>query len=265
MRKGESHVFLQSLHSRCYTPRLFSIRGWEMGIEDGRPSITYAQSPREEICTVKSRIRLMVIAVLAGFVLSTAALAQSSARKTNAAPPDQGLAQSAPEPDDAGSVKPSDAAPKAPPGQYKIGVVDRAKAVLGYKKAAAQFEQIKNERDEYQKVIDKVSERIQKAKDDYEATRKDMTPTQQAQKEAEIQKEFGQYQRDLDEKQQEIDSKMMLLRKEVDEKFSAAINKVGAEGGYHIIFGTRSVLYFSSTIDMTQKIIDMLNSGDAKQ
>ena len=60
----------------------------------------------------------------------------------------------------------------------------------------------------------------------------------------------------------------MQIVKKIFESIDAAVGKVGAESGYHLILdgapganpGLSVILYYSPTIDMTQKVVDVLNA-----
>ena len=158
----------------------------------------------------------------------------------------------------------SDAGKTATPaGLYKIGVVDRKAVLEKYSKVKAEYEKLQKEVEQRQGEIDKLSKKIQGEKDAYEAGKKDQSPAEQSEKEASIQSEYRQYQAELNTQQADIDSKERLLMKKVFAEIDEVVKKIGAGEGYHLILDGSSktgAIYFSPTIDISQKVIDALNS-----
>ena len=89
-----------------------------------------------------------------------------------------------------------------------------------------------------------------------------MAPEQRANKEADIQKEYGEYKSLLDKKQRAIDADEQLLMRTVFSEIDKVVSKIATEQGYHLVLegGGRSVVFYTPTIDITQKVIDALNS-----
>lgn len=149
-------------------------------------------------------------------------------------------------------------------GQYKIGVINRKLILDGYKKVKAEYEKLQAEVEKRQAGIDEMSKRINAAKDAYEAEKEKLSPADRAEKETAIQNDYRDYQAKLASNQADIDTKEKTLMKTVFEEIDAAVDKVGAGEGYHIILeggGRTGAVYFSPTVDISQKIVDALNSG----
>jgi Skp family chaperone for outer membrane proteins len=151
-----------------------------------------------------------------------------------------------------------------PSGQYKIGVVNRKVVMEGYKKVKGEYEKLQAEVAERQKEIDKLSEKIQGEKEAYEKEKDSLTPAERAERENTIQSEYRQYQAELQTQQADIDSKERLMMKKFFAEIDEVIQKIGAEQGYHLILDgsgrTSAAIYFSPTIDISQKVVDALNS-----
>jgi Skp family chaperone for outer membrane proteins len=151
-----------------------------------------------------------------------------------------------------------------PSGQYKIAVVNRKVVMEGYKKVKGEYDKLQAEVEERQKPIDKLSDKIQGERDAYEKEKDSLTPTERAERENTIQSEFRQYQAELQRQQADIDSKERLMMKKFFAEMDEVIQKISAEQGYHLILdgsGGRmpAVIYFSPTIDISQKVVDALN------
>ena len=66
--------------------------------------------------------------------------------------------------------------------------------------------------------------------------------------------------------QGELYKKQAELLQPVIDKINAAIQKVGEEEGYDMIFdGSAGILYANPGLDITQKVLDELNSGKSKK
>jgi Skp family chaperone for outer membrane proteins len=158
------------------------------------------------------------------------------------------------------------AAPAAPaaPGQYKIGVVNRKQIIESYTKVKAEYDKLKGEMDGLQKPIDDLSTKITSAKDAYSKNRETMTPEQRSAEELKIKDMISEHQRLLQTNQDKLDAKEGLLMKNVMGEIDGAVQQLAEKEGYHLIFegsGHATAIYYSPTIDVTQKVVDILNSA----
>jgi Skp family chaperone for outer membrane proteins len=73
------------------------------------------------------------------------------------------------------------------------------------------------------------------------------------------------YRSQLEGKQREIDAEEQRLMKTVFAEVDQVVEKIANAEGYHLVFeggsGRGGVIYYSTTIDITQKVVDALNSG----
>jgi len=155
------------------------------------------------------------------------------------------------------------ASASAPSSTLKIGVVNRKKVLEGYKKVKQEYDALQKEVETRQKDIDKLSERIQSAKDQYKAEKEKLSPEERSSREASIQSDYRQYRAQLETQQADIDSKERLLMRGVLTDIDEAVAQIGASEGYYLIFdGSKGsdTIYFSTTIDISQKVVDLLNS-----
>lgn len=157
-----------------------------------------------------------------------------------------------------------DAKPAASSGQYKIGVINRKQILEGYKKVKAEYEKLQTEVTSRQAKIDELSKKIDDAKKAYEGEKEKLTPSERAERETTIQNDYRDYQAKLASNQADIDTKEKTMMKGVFEEIDTVVDKIGADEGYHIILegGSRGgAVYFSPTVDISQKVVDALNSG----
>jgi len=160
-------------------------------------------------------------------------------------------------------AKPASSTPKSE-GGYKIGVFDRKDVLDGYTKVKEEYEKLQDDVNVRQEDIDKLSDKIQAAKEKYEEAKESLTAAEKAEREAEIQAEYRQYQAMLQTQQAEIDDKERLLMKRVFTEINEAVAKVGNRGNYHLILESNSrsgVVYHSPSLDVTQQVVDELNSN----
>lgn len=148
--------------------------------------------------------------------------------------------------------------------QYRIAVVDMSVLMAEYNKRKEKYDELQKEVDSLQVEIDAMSARIEKAKEEYETSRSNMTDDERFDKRALIEADFAQYKSELDRKQRLIDTKEERVLVEVVGDIEKAIAKVAESEGYHLILnaagGPRaSVLYHSATIDITPRVLQVLN------
>jgi Skp family chaperone for outer membrane proteins len=154
---------------------------------------------------------------------------------------------------------------------YKIGVVNRKEVFDAYTKTKTEYETLQQEVDGRQKKVDALSTQIDDQKKEYDGKKDSMTETERDEFKAKVESDYRQYRGELDRMQRDIDSMELRVVKKLFGDIDRAIARVGAEGGYHLVLdGTPkdtpgSVIYYSPTLNMTQKVIDYINSHDVSE
>ncbi|MBN2307893.1 MAG: OmpH family outer membrane protein [Candidatus Hydrogenedentes bacterium] len=154
----------------------------------------------------------------------------------------------------------------APAGQYKIGVVDRKKAFDGYDRAQKALEDLQADVDARQVDIDKLSEDVLAKKKVYEDNEATMPAEEKEALEEEIEALYRTYREEYKRMQDEIDRQHARLIKKSRDEIDLAVAEIGSEENYHLILegdpksGT-DVLYYSTTIEITSKVIERLNGS----
>ncbi len=152
-------------------------------------------------------------------------------------------------------------------GAYKIGVVDLQEVLANYNKRKAKYDELQREVESRQGKIDILSKEIESDKTRYETMRKgESTPDALRELETQIQKKFAQYKADMEILQREIDQMEEKVLREVVGDVDAALENIGKSENYHIILNARkgpsgAVVYHSTTIDITGKVLATLNGG----
>lgn len=149
----------------------------------------------------------------------------------------------------------------------KVGVVDRKVVFDSYNKQKQEFAALEKEVQGLQGQIDALSQQIEADKGKYEKAKQDrsMTDEQLDELEQKIKSDFRKYQTEFKRLQAEIDSQHARLIKKIKGEIDAVIAEVGVNESFDLILegdlksGT-GVLYFSSKIDITSKVVEALNS-----
>jgi len=153
---------------------------------------------------------------------------------------------------------------KAGATQYKIGVVDMQFVVAEYDKRKQRYQELQAEVDRLQTEIDRMSQEIEKAKQDFEARRATMTPEERLELKNKIDADYVVYQSELARRQRLIDNQEEQVLIEVLKDVEGVLAQLAAEENYHLILNGRAgprgaVLYHSPTIDITSKVLALLN------
>ncbi len=151
---------------------------------------------------------------------------------------------------------------------YKIGIVDRKLVFDAYEKTKVEYENLQKQVEVKQSTVDKLSKNVEAQKEEYDKKKDTMTDVERAEFENKVKSDYHQYRSELERMQSDIDSMELLVVKKLFAQIDRAISTVGAQGNYHLVLdGTEketpgSVIYFSTTLNMTQKVIDYINSHD---
>ena len=151
--------------------------------------------------------------------------------------------------------------------QFKIGVVDLKKVFDEYDKQKKLYVDLKTERDTLQKPIDELSKSIEANKEKYDKGKEDksLSETALVTLKEKIEADYSEYQLKIRQSQEKIDRREKAIFEEIILEIKKSVEEVGAKENYHLVFDggksrTNSLLYYSTTLNMTQKIIDHLNS-----
>lgn len=149
---------------------------------------------------------------------------------------------------------------------YKIGVVNLKLVFDQYKKKREEFSKLEAEVAEMQKKIDELSKNIEAKKARYDKERETMSEDERIELEDEINAEYMDYQTRFKAFQNDVDRREARLWERLYEDVKMALVEIGARENYHLILesggdGPTAVLYASPTLNITQKVVEYLNSG----
>lgn len=149
----------------------------------------------------------------------------------------------------------------------KVGVVDRKQVFDSYNKQRDEFAALETEVKGLQGQIDALSQQIEADKDKYEKAKEagSMSDEQLDELEQKIKSDFRKYQTEFKRLQAEIDSKHARLIKKIKSEIDAVIAEIGVNESFDLVLegdpkSGAGVLYFSSKIDITSKVVEALNS-----
>lgn len=161
-------------------------------------------------------------------------------------------------------------AQQAPEGAaaYKVGVVDRMEVLRSYKRGKEEIEKLEGEVDKRQAIVDELKADIEA---EYEQFQKDKdSMSEEAREEFLIKREsdITHCNNELKRLQRDIDNLERSMMMKLAPEINAAVEKVAAEGNYHLVFdgGPESkafLVYFSTTLDITQKVVEHLDTHAA--
>lgn len=152
---------------------------------------------------------------------------------------------------------------------YKIGVVDVNKVFNKYQKQIDERAKLVIEKDEQQAKLDALQKKINDAQDLLKADAETLSKEEAEAIRETIGSDFDTYEDEYTKAKRDIERKEAKISATLLVDVRKAVEEVGSKENYHLILevglASRSnVLYFSTTINMTQKIIDYLNANYKK-
>lgn len=162
-------------------------------------------------------------------------------------------------------------ADESPTGQYRIGVVNVKEVFDSYNKQIDKYDELRKKKDELQKPIDELSAKITKDKDRYDQEKESMSDEERRALEEKIENALSEYRTEFQRAQDDIDRQEKRLVRDLFDDIYLAIQEVGAKYNYHLIFESGEsapalpgraggLLYHSTTLNMTQRVIEHLNA-----
>ena len=151
---------------------------------------------------------------------------------------------------------------------FKIGVVDFRQALRDYKKRQDAYAKLEGEMKALQTKLDGAAAEVEKMKKDYEDRAAKMSDDERRSLEESIETKAADFKNQMQKDQRAIDRKEHEVLQDVITDIRGVIQEIGLSENYHLILDSNSpnpprggVLFFSSTIDITPKVIDRLNKA----
>jgi len=150
---------------------------------------------------------------------------------------------------------------------FKIGIVDRKQVFDNYKKQQDEYARLQTEVEQLQKQIEDLAAQVKTKKDAFDAEKDRLSEEERRTRAEEVENLFRKYRSEYELLQGQIDSKHARLIEDMKAEINLAIAEIGDQEGYHLILdgdsdpkSRTSVLYFSSTLNMTGKVTEYLNA-----
>lgn len=152
------------------------------------------------------------------------------------------------------------------PAPYKIGIVDVQKVMDNYNKRAVEVQKLEGEVSKKKDEIEKLRATFEAELKQFQEDRTEMTPDERADREAELDSRALAVDSAIRQAEASLERQRRRLKAALITDIVDAVNKIGDQENYHLILEAdpekrTGVLYHTSTIDMTSKVIDRLNSG----
>jgi len=145
--------------------------------------------------------------------------------------------------------------------QSRIGVVDTQRAIMETEEGLRAQATLKKLFDSKQRELDKKQEDLQKERDDIEKQRKVLS-AEAWQKRAEVwQREMAELQAVFLEYNKEIQKKQNELTQPIFQKTLGAIRRIATTEGFDIVVDKQAVPYVRGDMELTDKVIQMVNGG----
>ena len=148
--------------------------------------------------------------------------------------------------------------------QVKLGFVDLQKALTQVqegKSAKAKLEKLVTEK---QKQFEKMQDDLKRLKDELEAQAAIMKDEVKRQKFQDYQRKLGELQEFAVTNERDLAEEQAKLTKPILDKFEKVVGKIGKDEGYTMILEKSAVVFGSSAVDLTDRLIKECNSGGGK-
>ena len=148
-------------------------------------------------------------------------------------------------------------------GGYQIAVVDMQKLIAEYPKRKAKYEALQREVDAQQKGIDDMLKSIQTQEENLKSSAANMTDDQRRAAIDKIEQDRSAWRMEVERRQRNVDRQEEDVLREVLQDIEGAVSQIAMSQNFHLILNkggsSRSVVWFSPTIDITSSVEAVLN------
>lgn len=146
----------------------------------------------------------------------------------------------------------------------KMGYIDSEKIQANYKEWGTAQTQFNSEMKAWEDEAAKMDQELKDMIAEYDKQRLILSAEKKAEREAAInakQDALASFTKEISAPGGKAEQRMQALSKPLYEKIQAAIEKVAIEGNYDFIFNSAGLAYAKKDLDVTDKVIDKLESG----
>jgi len=149
-------------------------------------------------------------------------------------------------------------------GEYTIGIVELQQVMDAYNKRAVEVQKLEQEAKEYQDKFDKLQADFEETVDEFQKAKGTMSEEKRTDRELELDSRRRDIQSQVRQAEALLEGKQRRLKQSLLKDIVKAIETVGNRDNYHLILeadpeSRTGVLFYSPTLNMTQKVIDELN------
>lgn len=147
---------------------------------------------------------------------------------------------------------------------YKIGIVDVQAVMDGYSKREAEVAKLEQEAKQSNSEIEALQKKFQDEVDQYKKDQETLSDSARLERQESLDRQKFALEMEVRQREASLERKKLNVKKLLLDAIVKAVNEVGTEENYHLILEsdpeTRTgVLFYSSTLNMTQKVIERVN------
>jgi outer membrane protein len=149
--------------------------------------------------------------------------------------------------------------------QGRFAFIDSEKIQSNYKEWSKAQEQFNTELRAWEEEASKMQQELNDMMREYDQQRLILSAEKKAEKEAQIsakEEALRSFTREISGPGGKADSRMEQLVRPLYEKITAAVEKVAIEENYDFVFNSEGLVYGRKELDITDKVIDVLESGE---
>ncbi|MBF0123700.1 MAG: OmpH family outer membrane protein [Magnetococcales bacterium] len=151
-------------------------------------------------------------------------------------------------------------ATSAPAADARFAYVDTPKAIANSDPAKRAREILQRMLEEKQRALSHREDELKRMRDDLENKKSLMSPEAQTELAERFRSKSLEFQRLLEDNQRALDKENAMWTQKITRGLHKAIEEIGKERGFSVIFGKGQVLYASSGVDVTDQVTERLNS-----
>ena len=149
--------------------------------------------------------------------------------------------------------------------QVKIAYVDLEEILKEYDGAVKAEEEMKVKSEQISQQLDQMALPLQQKIQEYQQNKDNLSASARQKQEAELMQQQQQFQQQQQMAQQQLQAEGQAMYAKINEDIESFVADYGQSNGYTYILGssvqTKSVLYGEESLDITETVIEALNSN----
>ena len=149
--------------------------------------------------------------------------------------------------------------------QVKIAYVDLEEILKEYDGAVKAEEEMKVKSEQISQQLDQMALPLQQKIQEYQQNKDNLSASERQKQEAELMQQQQQFQQQQQMAKQQLQAEGQAMYLKINENIESFLGDYGQSNGYTYILGssvqTKSVLYGEESLDITETVIEALNSN----